>query len=112
MRYYGAIGYGVTSEISAGVWEDTIVEHKYYGNVMSDSRRLMPGENLNSDLKISNRISVVADDILLENYHAIRYIEWMGVKWTATVEVAHPRLILSLGEVYNGPSAGPGPTPP
>jgi hypothetical protein len=36
----------------------------------------------------------------------IRYVEWMGELWTvANVETQRPRLILTLGEVYNGPTS-------
>jgi hypothetical protein len=48
----------------------------------------------------------VADAYANEHYFAIRYVEWAGVRWTVQdVEVQHPRLILRLGEVYNGKAA-------
>jgi hypothetical protein len=38
----------------------------------------------------------------------MRYVEWAGVRWTVQdVEVQRPRLLLRLGEVYNGKSPGP-----
>jgi hypothetical protein len=61
-------------------------------------------ENLNNNLSVGNSISVVADQYAFENFFLIRYIRWAGIPWTvSTVEVRSPRLILSLGNVYNGP---------
>ena len=105
-KFYGKIGYGESQETSPGVWVDTIVEYEYYGDVIRNSRRLAEGEYLNDDLTVSNSISVVADEYANEHFFAIRYIEWAGTLWTVSnVEVQRPRLLLRLGEVYNGPKA-------
>lgn len=69
-------------------------------------RRLESDQKVNFDLAVSNSISVVADAYANENFHAIRYIRWMGSLWiVTTVEVQRPRLLLELGGVYNGPTA-------
>lgn len=109
-KYYGLIGYGTTRETRPGVWEKDITERNYYGDVLQFTRRLEPGGNLNDDLNINNKISIVADPFAYENFHAILYISWMGIKWKVTnVEVQYPRLILTIGGVYNetqAPAAG------
>jgi hypothetical protein len=112
-RFFGRVGYaGETVETSPGVWVNEIVEYSYYGDVIRDARNLQEGENLNFDLKIQNSISIVADAYANEHFFAIRYVEWAGVLWTVTaVEVQSPRLILRVGEVYNGPTPGAAPTP-
>ena len=47
----------------------------------------------------------MADSYAEENFFAIKYVRWMGARWVVTnVEVRRPRLILNLGEVYNGPT--------
>ncbi len=105
-RWFGKVGFGNSVEQKPGVFVDEITELSYYGDVVRDARRLSEAEKLNKDLSTSNSISIVADVDALENYFAIRFVEWMGVAWTVTeVEVEHPRLILRLGEVYNGPRA-------
>jgi len=77
--------------------------------VVRDARRLSEADNVNKDLSTSNSISIVADAEANEQYFAIRFVEWGGVVWTVTeVEVQFPRLILRLGEVYNGPRAAAG----
>jgi hypothetical protein len=106
-RFYGRIGYGETEESSPGVWIDTIVEHSYFGDVIRNTRKLSEGENLNKNLSVMNSISIVADAYANDHFFAIRYVEWAGALWTVSdVEVQSPRLILRLGEVYNGPTAG------
>jgi hypothetical protein len=111
-RFYGRIGYGESLETAPGVWVDQIVEHSYFGDVIRNARNLQPGENLNEDLSVQNSISIVADAYANDHFFAIRYIEWAGTLWTvSTVEVQSPRLILRLGEVYNGPTPAAPPTP-
>jgi phage gp46-like protein len=105
-KFYGKVGYGEPTEVSPGVHVDAIVERSYYGDIIRNSRTLSEGENLNKDLSISNSISIVADAYANEHFFAIRYVEWAGTLWTVTtVEVQSPRLLLRLGEVYNGPTA-------
>lgn len=102
-KFYGEIGYGESVETAPGVWEDVIVEYKYYGDVLRNTRQLNTGENLNSDISVGNSISIVADAYANEHFFAIRYIKWMGALWKITnVEVKSPRLILTVGGVYNG----------
>lgn len=105
-RFYGKVGFGESTEGSSGVWADDITEYSYYGDVVRNSRMLKEGENLNNDLSVGNSISIVADAYANEHFHKIRYVEWAGSLWTvSTVEVQAPRLLLTLGEVYNGPTA-------
>ena len=101
-KYYGTVGYAITEEVALDVWQDVIVERKYVGNVLKNTRRLSGSENLNDNIIINNRISIVADPFAYNNYNSIKYCTWMKSKWKVTnVEVAFPRLILDLGEVYN-----------
>ena len=106
-RFYGEVGYGnaVETPPGSGVWVDQIVEFSYRGDVVRKSRTLISGENLNSDITIGNSISVLADQYAYEHFAMIKYVRWSGVLWTVTtVEVQSPRLLLSLGGVYNGPT--------
>ena len=111
-RFFGRIGYGEPVETEPGVWVDEIVEHSYFGDVIRNARNLKEGENLNADLSVQNSISIVADAYANDHFFAIRYVEWAGTLWTvSSVEVQSPRLLLRLGEVYNGPTPGVTPTP-
>ncbi len=102
-KFYGKIGYAITKETTPGVWVEQIVERSYYGDVIRNIRRLQSSENLNDDINVSNEISIVADAFANQNFHSMRYVEYMGTKWkVSSIEVKYPRLILSIGGVYNG----------
>lgn len=105
-KFYGAVGYAETIETSPGVWTEVINERNYYGDVTRMARRLENGEHLNSNVNVNNLISIVADGFAYENILAMRYVEWLGTRWKITdVEVQRPRLILTIGGVYNGDEA-------
>ena len=102
-KFYGVIGYAETSETKPGVWEEQITERSYYGDLTRNARRLQSTDQLNDDINIANEISIVADPYANDHFHAMRYVEFMGAKWKITnVEVKYPRLILTVGGVYNG----------
>lgn len=101
-KFFGKIGYGVTDEVRPGVWDTTIVEREYFGDLIRNTRRLESASQVNDNIQISNEISIVADPYARENFHAMRYVEFMGAKWRVTsVEVQYPRLILTVGGVWN-----------
>ena len=102
-KWFGKIGFAETKEASPGVWSEEIVDHEYYGEVLRNSRRLQASDKLNDDINISNEISIVADPFANNNFHSMRYIEFMGAKWKITnVEVKYPRLVLTIGGLYYG----------
>ena len=102
-KFYGAIGYAKTVETMPGVWTEQITERDYYGDVIRNSRRLQSSDKVNDDINISNQISIVADPYAINNFHSMRYAEFMGAKWKISdVEVQYPRLVRSLGGLYNG----------
>lgn len=101
-RFYGTVGYSETKETVPGVWEEQITERNYSGEVRKISKRWQSGESLNDDLVVSNEISIVADPFAFNNFHNIRYVVWMGVKWKVSrMDVQRPRITLTLGGVYN-----------
>lgn len=101
-KYFGHIGFAQTLETSPGVVEETIVERKYYGDLVRNIRKLQTVDKVNDDVTVANQISVISDPFVSQNFHNIRYAEFMGVNWKVTsVEVQYPRLILTLGGVYN-----------
>jgi hypothetical protein len=107
-RFYGEIGFGESVEKAPGVYDDVITERKYYGDVVRNSRRQDAGDKVNSDISVGNSISILGDTDAMTNFHNMRYIKWMGVRWLIeSFEVQHPRLILQLGGRYNGPTPEP-----
>ena len=102
-KYFGKIGYGVTEETRLGVHESRIVEKEYYGDIVRNTRRLENGGKVVDDLNINMTLSIVADPFAYQNFHQLKYAEYMGAKWKATnVEPQFPRLNITLGGVYNG----------
>ena len=112
MKFYGIVGYCETVEETGdreGNWVDSnIIERKYYGDILRNTRRWDNGKNdsINDELNINNSFSIVADAYAYEHFFAMKYVKWMGSYWKITnVEVQRPRLILTIGGVYNGPTA-------
>lgn len=107
-KFFGEVGYALTVETKRDVFEDQITEVEYFGDVVRNSRlqRDAPDKVL-PNLSVSNSISIVADAYANEHFFAIRYVRWAGVCWTVSeVDASQPpRLLLRLGEVYNGPQA-------
>lgn len=102
-KFYGTIGYQTTEETEPGIFEEKIVEHNYYGDVIKNARRLQDSGNVNDDVTVSNRISIIADPFANNNIYAMRYVIIAGAKWKVKeVEVEYPRLILTVGGIYNG----------
>lgn len=108
-KWFGQVGYALPDQVETapGVWEDVTIEKNYYGEVLNNSRYFRAGENLNNDISVTNRISIVADAYAFteDHFFDIRYIRWAGKDWdVSSVDATNPpRLILTLGGVYNGP---------
>lgn len=102
-KFCGNIGYAISKETTPGVWIEDIVERQYFGDVYRNTRRLQSGNQVNDSIDISNEISILSDPFANENFHSMRYVTYMGAKWkVSSVEVRYPRLILTVGGLYNG----------
>lgn len=103
-KFYGKIGYINTKEKTpgSGVWIEELIEKTYSGEILRNSRRIKNGESINDDIVISNQISIIADPYSTNNFMNIKYAEVYGCKWkVTTAEVLYPRIVLTLGEIYN-----------
>lgn len=102
-KFYGEIGFAETSETAPGVWQKTITERKYAGDVLKISRRLESSGGVNDDVNLNNEISIIADPYASHHIFSMVYVKWMGAYWKIShVEVQTPRLILRVGGLYNG----------
>lgn len=105
-KFFGKVGYVEDKITAPGVVTPVPTEYNYYGDVLRNTRRYEAGEHLNDNLNVNNMISIVADAYACDHFFAMRYIQWMGAYWEITnVEVQRPRLILTIGGVYNGVTA-------
>lgn len=105
MKFSGQIGFWKKDiEVKSGVYKPSIVEKNYVGDVLKNSRNFQSVENQQNDnLVVSNRLSIISDIYLQQNWSSIKYVVWNGVKWKVkSVDVIpHPRVIIELGGVYN-----------
>lgn len=111
-KFYGVVGFSAGYSEGKGEYEgvaieNPIVERKYYGDVVRSSRRWETGTDINDNLNISNQISILADDYLNEHLFAVKYVQYMGARWKVSqVEINRPRVLLTIGGVYNGQTPG------
>lgn len=101
-KYCGKIGFCETCETEPGVWTEQITERTYFGDILRNTRRLQNASQINDSVTVSNEISIIADPYACQNFHSMRYIEFMDTKWkVSSVDVQYPRLILTVGDIYN-----------
>lgn len=97
------IGYVKSKETSPGVWTDKVTKRTRRGELVRNMSNWQAGASANDDLKLNNQISIVADPYDQQNFSDIKFVEFKGTEWKiACVEVKYPRLLLTLGGVYNG----------
>ena len=104
-KFAGMIGFALVKDPGDDndVWAEETKERFYRGSIPRNARRWENGVSVNDNVTLNNQISVVADGFFLEHYGCVRYAVMGGVKWKVTnVDVQRPRLILTLGDVYNG----------
>lgn len=102
-KFCGKIGYFTSVEKEPGLWVDDYVERQYYGDISRSANSFSQSSGVNDDISLNNSISIVADPYANENFQHMRYIEFKGTKWKITnAEVQYPRIILTVGGVYNG----------
>ena len=102
-KFYGPIGFAETVETRAGVHEEHVVEREYYGDLNRNTRTLQTADQLNDNINIANEISIVADPYANDHFYAMRYVELNGARWkVSNVDVKPPRLVLTVGGLYNG----------
>lgn len=104
-KWFGKVGYATCEEVSPGVWQDKITTRQYSGEVMRiNSRWTASQDSTNDDLTLDKQISIVADPFAYQNFNSIKFVEFMGTMWKVTsVNPERPRLVLTVGGVYNGP---------
>lgn len=103
-KWFGKIGYSESVETVPGVWDQNETVREYFGDVMRSSTRWTGNsDSTNDDLTVSSQISIVADPFAIDKFYSMKWIEFMGNKWKITnVEPQFPRLLLTLGGLWNG----------
>lgn len=102
MKWHGKIGFAEQVEYEPGKWEMQNTERPYFGDLIRNTRLLQNSGNAIDNINIGNQISIIADPYAKQNFHSIVYAEFMGSNWKiSNIEVQYPRLILTLGGIYN-----------
>lgn len=104
-KFAGTVGFALVKDPGDDndVWVEETSERFYRGDIIRNVRRWENGASVNDNVVLNNQISIIADGFCLEHYGAVRYVVMGGVKWKVTsVDLQRPRLILTLGDVYNG----------
>lgn len=102
-RWAGLIGFMETDPAQRGVRQETIVTRKYKGEFTRNpgSQWVNSMDQVNPNLKVDVRLSILADPYINYHFSTIRWVEFMRQKWTvAKAEVQYPRVYLTLGDVY------------
>lgn len=102
-KYAGLVGYVTQEETVPGVWIPVATERKMRGDVIGLGYSFQENEKVNDDITLQHRLSLVGDPFAYKHFTTIKYVHYLGVKWKVTgVQIQRPRLILSLGGVWNG----------
>lgn len=103
-KWFGKVGYSESVETAPGVHTPQDTVYEYFGDVIRNTTRWAGNsDSTNDDLTVNCQISIVADPFAINKFHSMKWIEFMGAKWKITnVEPQPPRLLLTLGGVYNG----------
>lgn len=103
-KMYSTIGFvdQVEDTDRPGKWVKVSTERNYYIDILTYSRRRDGEDTVNGDFTINNKLSILMDPFVRENFRTIAYVEILGVKWKITnAEISYPRLILTVGGKYN-----------
>lgn len=106
-KFHGIVGFAIYEEKAPDVFKEVTVERQYSGDVLRKNNRYVAGQSINDNLVINNQISIIADPFINQHFPSIRYVNWKGANWkvTSADDSNPPRIILTLGDVYNGKQA-------
>lgn len=105
-KFAGKVGYANSVNKGDGIFVEEFTARSFMGDLVRNEIQVGNGEKVNDDISTGTSISILADGFALNHFKTIRYVEWAGeVFQVEGVALAHPRLILRLGGVYNGPTA-------
>lgn len=104
-RFYGTVGFVSTEEStsSPGVFEERVVEKRYYGEFLSSGYRRDDNQVINPNIHLSNRVSLLTDPYAFEHASYIAYVKIAGTKWAvSSIEFQGKRLVCSFKGIYEG----------
>ena len=100
-RFSGKLGFVMTQETEEGVWLENVVELKAKGTIRSLYVRNDNSSSANTNLRLTNEISILMDTKTNIYIESLKYVVWKGSKWEVqSIGVNYPRLTINLGGLY------------
>lgn len=100
-RFSGKLGFVMTQETAEGVWLDNIVELPAKGTIRSLYVRNDNNSTVNTNLRLTNEISILMDTKIQTYLETLKYVVFKGSKWEVqSIGVNYPRLTINLGGLY------------
>lgn len=105
-KFHGQVGFAIPMEVKPDIWKDFVTEKPYSGDLLRNiNRSVESNTTVNDSIVLNNQISILADPFINQHFPSIRYLVWKGNRWKVTsVEDKFPRIILTIGGVYDGPT--------
>lgn len=100
-RFSGKLGFVMTNETEEGVWLESFVELPVKGTIRSLYVRNDNSTSVNTNLRLTNEISILMDAKINTYLETLKYVVWKGSKWEVqSIGVNYPRLTINLGGLY------------
>ena len=100
-RFSGKLGFVMTRETEEGVWLEDHVELPAKGTIRSLYVRNDNSSSANTNLRLTNEISILMDSKIQTYLETLKYVIYKGSKWEVqSIGVAYPRLTIHLGGLY------------
>lgn len=100
-RFSGKLGFVMTQETEEGVWLEDFIEISVKGTIRSLYVRNDNSSSANTNLRLTNEISVLMDTKIKIYLETLKYVVWKGSKWEVqTIRVDYPRVFINLGGLY------------
>lgn len=100
-RFSGKLGFVMTRETEEGVWLENFVELPAKGTIRSLYVRNDNSASANTNLRLTNEISVLMDTKIKSYLETLKYVVWKNSKWEVqSIGVNYPRLTINLGGPY------------
>ncbi len=100
-RFSGKLGFVMTRETEEGVWLETPVELPAKGTIRSLYVRNDNSSSANTNLRLTNEISILMDSKIFSYLESLKYVVWKGSKWEVqSIGVNYPRMTINLGGLY------------
>ena len=104
-QYSGMLGYVMPAkEDPPGIWKPSaVVEKLGRGDLIGQTINNEDVGGLSDGITINNQLSIIMDPFVNKNLESLKYVILYGTRWEIkSMTINRPRVILTLGGVYNG----------